>query len=1198
MSEVRCPMCSKPNPDDAEACEFCGARIKPLFIEPDSEEQGVTEHPPSPPSEDRPPDESQEADWLNRMRGGIEDDEADQPGDQEPEQVAPERGSTDLLGRFKGLGLADDEEDRPDEISDTPIEEPDEEQAVEPAPERGSTDLLGRFKGLGLAPDDEQESEDIPDVPVDDQAEADVSVPGPERGSTDLLGRLSDLGLSESEEQISDEGPSEVTEEADRDADIEEPVWEDVPEPEVAVDSVEIPEEQVVEDPETEVPDWLTRIRERQTEEDKIEKAPTKDVDWISGLQEQAPPPEDIVSEPEAELEKTPPFIDFEAELDGIELGDPPATDPFVAEADFISELEDDSESLDDLFKDLEEEVAAVERIAAEDDEFSSEEDEASLRTELDDLFSEEVDDPLVEEIPSLDQDLPYEPIEIEKGTSPLQDLFEELDKELQTGELPSLEPEVITGPEKEEEVDAALEKLLEEFDDESIADAGFFADDALDEDEAKVDREIPLEEIFSDFQVTPSTETESPFEEIAEAEAPDTEEGVQALEDILDEIETPSEEEVDEFKGIFEGVEAPSAADIASFEDAFAEVEPISEEDAGSIEEAFADFEVPDDDGILPIDGPVSEVEPPDEVDIAAIEKLFGDFDAGPVEEAESEIDSGILRELTDETPPDKLFSEAAPIFDVPEEEGVDEPEVDVQFEAAEIEPESLAPGSDQLAAVFDVEQDEEGVEELLTTAPISPEVELPAPTEEELAGYTPSWLREGVSEEEISAEPDSDLPHVPALIMDEEELDAEELGADFLAAEVSMDDMPTWLQDLGADVDEEEIDEQPTLELAKAKLPPWLEAMRPIETFQAEPEIVEEEEEEITEAAGPLAGLRGVLLAEPVVAMPRSASTGVAALDITERHYTNTEILRQMISEEELELAKPEVRAVPLPIVRWIISLLLLLAVAVPTLLGFPTFKEPFLGPHELNPFLALMDSIPLGQPALIVFDYEPGFSPEVDAVAGAMVEDLIGRRQPIVSLSSRPTGPLLADRMILRVGSDRDLTNGVDYLHLGFLTGGSTGVQLFASSPRSSIVEGFRLPEEPENVSTWDTPILEEVQKIKDFSVIAVITSGTETARNWIEQLNPYLEDTPLVMVVSAGVEPMIRPYYETQDPQIQGILTGIQAGIKYEVRNGTLSDATQNWNAFGTAILLAELILIAGAIYGTGSWFLQRRLSAEE
>jgi hypothetical protein len=84
----------------------------------------------------------------------------------------------------------------------------------------------------------------------------------------------------------------------------------------------------------------------------------------------------------------------------------------------------------------------------------------------------------------------------------------------------------------------------------------------------------------------------------------------------------------------------------------------------------------------------------------------------------------------------------------------------------------------------------------------------------------------------------------------------------------------------------------------------------------------------------------------------------------------------------------------------------------------------------------------------------------------------------------------------------------------------------------------------------------------------------------------------------MVVTAGVEPMIRPYYETQDPQIQGILTGIQAGIKYEVRNGTLSDATQNWNAFGTAILVAELILIAGAVYGAGNWFLQRRLSAEE
>jgi hypothetical protein len=31
MAEIRCPMCSKPNPADLEVCQYCGARLKPLM---------------------------------------------------------------------------------------------------------------------------------------------------------------------------------------------------------------------------------------------------------------------------------------------------------------------------------------------------------------------------------------------------------------------------------------------------------------------------------------------------------------------------------------------------------------------------------------------------------------------------------------------------------------------------------------------------------------------------------------------------------------------------------------------------------------------------------------------------------------------------------------------------------------------------------------------------------------------------------------------------------------------------------------------------------------------------------------------------------------------------------------------------------------------------------------------------------------
>lgn len=1229
-------MCSKPNAEDAEACEFCGARIKPLFIGSEPEEPGREERPVPAPPEDQAVDVPQEGDWLNRMRGGMEEEGVDQARESDEADGFPERGSTDLLGRFRGLGLADGEEeaDEPStELHQEPIEQVDSEETVPAEPERGSTDLLGRFRGLGLAADEDitgDELEDSTPEHVDEveEIEAEQSV-DPERGSTDLLGRLSDLGLSEEGGEVAEE-PSFLTPDdplVEELADIQfdstgldevereegDLVWNELAETDVEAEIAATTDEFTGDESDEAVPDWLTRVRERQSSDEDVEAADKaasgEDVDWFSGLSAETIASELVDGVDPDELEKAPPFLDGDA--DELIQEDRSISEPFIDGPSTVSEPVDESESLKDLFRELESEVAAVERIVGEerDDRIV---DEATSRVDLDDLFAPEVeDDSLLEEIEISERETPFQPLEIEKGTSPLQDLFEELDKKLQTGELPPLEPDVIPLSESDEDVDAALEKLLEEFDDSERSEVGVF----LEEDVDETTREVPIEEIFTDFKVSP---LEEPVGDSEEVEAEDiSDEDLAALEQVFGGIELPVDEEEDEFEGAFDGVEAPSREEITGLEEAFAGVDQEDDEDAISLEEAFADFETPSEDDIETIDEAFAEVgkilgegeqsedlieeqiSPPSEEEIAAIEQLFGDVDVEQIGEPDDRIDSGVLRDITGEEHPDAKITEPPPAEEVVEKEKLEpDAELDLEFEAAEIELDSLAPGSDQLAPAIDLEEGEEAID-LVPTPPVPPDGEVPISTTEDLEEYTPSWLQEGVSEGEMTPRSEGELPHVPALITEDDDGGFEDVGEDFLAAEVSMGEMPTWLQDLGADIDDEDLEEEePEVELARAKLPPWLEAMRPIETFKAEPEVEEVEEEEITEAAGPLAGLRGVLLAEPVVAMPRSASTGVAALDVTERQYTNTEILRQMIGEEELEQTRPEARAAPLPVVRWIVSLLLLLAVILPGVLGFPAYSEPYLGPRELNPFISLMDSIPLNEPTLLIFDYEPGFSAEMDAVAGAMVDDLIGRRQPIVTLSSRPTGSLLADRMILRTGSNRELVNGVDYLHLGYLSGGATGIKLFASSPRSSLVDGFRMPEEPEGVTTWTSPILNDVQQLSDFSAIAIITSGTETARNWIEQFTPYIADTPLVSVVSAGAEPMIRPYFEADEPQVQALLSGIQAGIKYEVWNGTLSDATQSWNSFGTALFVAELILVAGGIYGGARWFLQRRVNAEE
>ncbi len=72
MANVRCPMCSKPNPPEAEVCSYCGARLKPLHLQQSGQQ---------PEGKGKGPAKNVEPDWLSQLR-------ADRPGslpNEEPE---------------------------------------------------------------------------------------------------------------------------------------------------------------------------------------------------------------------------------------------------------------------------------------------------------------------------------------------------------------------------------------------------------------------------------------------------------------------------------------------------------------------------------------------------------------------------------------------------------------------------------------------------------------------------------------------------------------------------------------------------------------------------------------------------------------------------------------------------------------------------------------------------------------------------------------------------------------------------------------------------------------------------------------------------------------------------------------------------------------------------------------------------------
>ena len=109
--------------------------------------------------------------------------------------------------------------------------------------------------------------------------------------------------------------------------------------------------------------------------------------------------------------------------------------------------------------------------------------------------------------------------------------------------------------------------------------------------------------------------------------------------------------------------------------------------------------------------------------------------------------------------------------------------------------------------------------------------------------------------------------------------------------------------------------------------------------------------------------------------------------------------------------------------------------------------------------------------------------------------------------------------------------------------------------------------------------------------------MITDNPDTARAWIEQAEPVLEPSPLLMVVSAQAEPMIRPYYDSG--QVQGMVTGLAGGAAYENKRGRSGLASEYWDAFSLSLLVATiLILIGGLVNASLSSLARNKRKGEE
>ena len=363
---------------------------------------------------------------------------------------------------------------------------------------------------------------------------------------------------------------------------------------------------------------------------------------------------------------------------------------------------------------------------------------------------------------------------------------------------------------------------------------------------------------------------------------------------------------------------------------------------------------------------------------------------------------------------------------------------------------------------------------------------------------------------------------------------------------------------------------------ELAPAQLPGWLQALRPVESVVPEnlPFIGKTSEQ----GTGPLEGISDVLpgaeVSSPATKPPVYAST----LKIDDRQKLHAQLLDSVVKEGDRQpiLRTPEKRKIQ-KIASILVSMFILVSLFFPFIIHSSGSLTP--APVLFSPeTVALFDgikSLPEGSLVLVILDYQPGFSAELQPSSLGVIEHLMIRNARLAFISSTPTGAILVDELVQSASKmvyTYPITGNI--INLGYLPGGAIGLQQLALEPRYTLEKTWQ------NTDPWNGTPLQSVNSLRDFSAILLITESPENGRLWIEQVLPSLGSMPAWLITSAQSAPVLLPYYRSA--QLQGVLGGLAGGMMYERLLGQPGPSTTLWDSYQIGIIGAFLTILIGGI----------------
>ncbi len=351
----------------------------------------------------------------------------------------------------------------------------------------------------------------------------------------------------------------------------------------------------------------------------------------------------------------------------------------------------------------------------------------------------------------------------------------------------------------------------------------------------------------------------------------------------------------------------------------------------------------------------------------------------------------------------------------------------------------------------------------------------------------------------------------------------------------------------------------------LAAADIPDWLQPYKPRELRKAgETELPDEPIEE----SGPLAGLRGVVDIEPLIAAPHTDVRAPAPFAVSAEHREQVKLLHRLaasggvtaldvVSESGSALS----RGARLLLALALLATALLGALAPSWLAGIAASSAQAPAAATSGALEAIMASA--GRPVLIAFAYTPAFEAELAPQAELLLRQLAALDSPVLAISGSAAGVTLADRAFARVPDARGV-------NLGLLPGELAGLRALGACLREGAA-----------CQTVAGKPMDLGQFGAEPALLLVITGDRGRLVGWIEQV-ALVTERPLVAAVTQSLAPVTTPYFVSG--RLAGVVGGETEAAAYERQWLGAGEAMNNRAAASVpARWLAILLLIGGNAY---------------